>query len=120
MYGPANGPSSSRRDGQGPRHGALSRLRTHTYARPPTTPSSGQVMSKSCARIVLWACAIVACAPPAPVTAPVPPTNQRPAPVTAPTGGAPATPQDTTQRPPVIAPGAPRPYNRVITADAKT
>ena len=79
-------------------------------------------MSKLFVRIAPLACLIVACAPPAPVTAPapVPPTNQRPVPNPVPPGGAPATPQDTTQRPPVAAPGAPRPYNRVITAEAKT
>lgn len=76
-------------------------------------------MSRLFVRIAPLACLIVACAPPAPVTAPVPvpSTDQRPVPVT---GGAPTAPQDTTQRPPVAAPGAPRPYNRVITAEAKT
>jgi Met-zincin/Domain of unknown function (DUF5117)/Domain of unknown function (DUF5118) len=81
-------------------------------------------MSKQFARIVPFALA-VACTQPAPVTAPAPATTpavQRPAPTPPPTGGAPATPQDTTARPGGAAPAAaqPRPYNRVITAEAKT
>jgi Met-zincin/Domain of unknown function (DUF5117)/Domain of unknown function (DUF5118) len=78
-------------------------------------------MSKQVARIAPLACLLLACGQPAPVTAPVPAstaTNQRPAPSPVP-GGASATTQDTTQRPPVTAP-PPRPYNRVITADART
>src|SRR5262249_31348303 len=57
---------------------------------------------------------------PAPAPAPAPgPVTQRPGVPT----GQPVTPQDTTQRPALPQPGAdpvPRPYNRVITAEAKT
>jgi len=76
------------------------------------------LMSNQFFRIAPLACLLVACTQPAPVTAPAPATNQRPVQSPAPTGAL-ATPQDTTARAPVT-PGAPRPYNRVITADAKS
>ena len=77
-------------------------------------------MSSHFNRVVLAASIAAACTQPAPVTAPAPvsgPAVERPTP-----SSTPVSPQDTSQRPGAggAGPAQPRPYNRVITADAKT
>ena len=62
--------------------------------------------------------AAAGCARPQPATSPVPGTQ--PARPGAAPAGAPALPGDTTNRAAAPAPGAPRPYNRVITGEART
>src|SRR5262245_55245052 len=91
-------------------------------------PITSRPMSNRLTRLVLLALA-VACSKPAPAPAPAPaPQPQANVPRPGPTNpvtpgqGAPGA-QDTTQRQanfPTLPPGQPRPYNRVITAEART